>query len=400
MKIAVIGGGASGLAAAIKAASDGAEVTVFEKNDRVGKKLLATGNGRCNLMNAGGPRYHHGAALARTLLKRFGEKEIRAFFDECGLVIAKEPEEDGRLYPACGQAAAVLDALRWRVERAGVRMRTGGACQSVRRSKGRFLVVTDQEETAFDAVILACGSPAGGGMDSYHLASTFGHTLVTPVSALCPIECDMRPFRALKGIRAQAILSLYGNGAFLSCAGGECLFTEDGLSGICAMQLAADAQEALRRGRCEIRMDLSPLLGFCARRHFYSREPVAPHEKAALSWLQTRRERIGDAHMLRGALARPMAELIEKSGSVEQMARMLTAWPFCVTGIRSRSAQVIRGGIAADEVDEMTLESRLVPGLYLCGEMLDVDGDCGGYNLMFAWASGFAAGEAAARRKE
>ncbi len=400
MKIAVIGGGASGLAAAIEAAEGGADVTVFEKNDRVGKKLLATGNGRCNLMNAGPPRYHHGARLAGALLQCFDETSIRAFFDACGLVIAREPEEDGRFYPACGQAAVVLDALRWRTEKAGVQIRTGNACQSIKRSAGRFLVTAGGETAAFDAVILACGSPAGGGTDAYHLASAFGHTLIPPTPALCPLECDMRTFRALKGIRVQAILSLYGNGHFIACAGGECLFTDSGLSGICAMQLAAQAQDALKEGLCEIHMDLSPLLDFCPRRHFYASKPADNHEKTALSWLEERRARIGDTHLLRGALSRPMAEMIEKNNRLADMARMLTAWPFRVTGVRAQSAQVIRGGVASDEVDEETLESCRMPGLYFCGEMLDVDGDCGGYNLMFAWASGLAAGQAAARRKE
>jgi len=147
-------------------------------------------------------------------------------------------------------------------------------------------------------------------------------------------------------------------------------------------------------------MDLSPLLGFCPRRHFYASKPADNHEKTALSWLEERRARIGDTHLLRGALSRPMAEMIEKNNRLADMARMLTAWPFRVTGVRAQSAQVIRGGVASDEVDEETLESCRMPGLYFCGEMLDVDGDCGGYNLMFAWASGLAAGQAAARRKE
>ena len=399
MKVLVIGGGAAGLTASITAAARGAEVTLLEKNDRVGRKILATGNGRCNLMNTGAPAYAHGKDLAETQLSRWGTDGIRAFFDACGLLIAAEPEEDGRLYPACGQAAAVLDALRARAADLKVQVRTDESCTRIEKTKRGFTAHTPGNAYPADRVILCCGSPAGGGSDSYSLATALGHSLVPLVPALCPLECDMRAFRAFKGLRVPAVLSLYAGERFVSRAGGECLFAESGLSGIPAMQLAADAAEAMRNRRCLVRMDLSPLLNLAPRKHFYTRTVPENHEDAALRFLESR------SHLpsgpLRGALPRPMAEYAERTAPTpNDTARLLTSWPFAVTGTRAKNAQVIRGGISAREVDPVTMQSRLVPGLFLCGEMLDVDGDCGGFNLMFAWASALSAGEAAARGKE
>ncbi len=403
MDIIVIGGGASGLAAAVSASEAGARVTVLEKEDRPGKKILATGNGRCNLMNEGEPRYFHGEDTAKRVLGSDAPARLRAFFASCGLRVMSSPEEDGRVYPATGQAASVLDVLRSACARRGVRILTGAPADGILPREGVFLVRTAGERFRADRVIVSCGSPAGvrGGEGAYGLLTALGHRMVPLVPALCPLECDMRRLGALKGLRVPAAVTLLLSGRPAAQSGGEILFGDRGISGIAAMQLAADAAEGMERGP-EISLDLSPLLDIAPRDHFRSSpggEPFRrPGDAAAL--LSSRLAFLPREDLLTGLVPRVLAQVLDRDRpDIAALARRLTGFRLGVTGVRSAAAQVMRGGIDTADIDPLTLESRLVPGLYCTGEMLDVDGDCGGYNLMFAFLSGIAAGHAASRAR-
>ncbi len=402
MTVLVIGGGASGMAAAITAARLGAHVTLLEKEDRVGKKLLVTGNGRCNLLNDGPAAYYHGRALAKALLGDSGPSRLRAFFESCGLRVMRTPEEDGRVYPACGQAAAVCDALRFTCERAGVRIRTGIRVERVQADPGRGISVSGSFGTLWgDRAVFACGSPAGkaSAFGAYGLLEALGHPVTPLVPALCPLECDMRTLKGLKGLRTPAVLTLLRSGRPLAQAGGECLFQEQGISGICAMQLAADAFEALDRGAA-LHVDFSPLMDLRDRGHFHlaaGEEIPPPNAGPVLRLLEERSAFLPRERLLSGLLPRVLADVLDRGRpSLEALAGLLTAFPLTVTGVRAAQAQVIRGGMDLKSFHPNTLESVLLPGLYCCGEMLDVDGDCGGFNLMFAFLSGIRAGEGAA----
>ena len=403
MNILIIGGGASGMAAAVTAAGLGARVTLAEKEDRVGKKLLATGNGRCNLLNDGPLFYYHGRALAARLAGSDGPARVRAFFDACGLRVMRRPEEDGRVYPACGQASAVCDALRFACERKGVTVLTGARVDRVTfvpgkgfKAQGAFGTLTG------DRVIFACGSPAGtrSPAGSYRLLEDLGHPVTSLSPALCPLECDMRGLGALKGLRVPAVLTLTKNGRAVAQAGGECLFQDYGISGICAMQLSADAWDVLPGGNVALRLDFSPLLDLADRRHFHfgAGEAFAnPDPLPVLRLLEERLRFLPRERLLCGLLPRVLADAADRGRPApDVLASRLTAFPIPVTGVRESAAQVTRGGMDLSRFDPDTLESRLCPGLYCCGEMLDVDGDCGGFNLMFAFLSGIRAGECAA----
>ncbi len=401
LDVLVVGGGAAGLAAALSAAAEGARVTVLEKEDRPGKKLLKTGNGRCNLMNVGPPAYFNGEPLALSVLGPNGPDRLRAFLSGCGLRVMSAPEEDGRVYPASGQAASVLDALRFACARRSVRVFTGRAVTGIQRTGDAFRVRAGDEVFTARRVIAACGSPAGvrDREGAYHLLTALGHRMIPLIPALCPLECDMRGLGALKGLRVPAVLTLKADGIPVTQAGGEALLSESGVSGIAAMQLSCDAA-ARSAARRTLSMDFSPLMDLAPRTHFHRDGSGAPPPDAGAvkALLDARLAILPRGDLFTGLLPRVLAEVIDRDRPEPRaLARRLTAFEMTVTGVRASAAQVMRGGIDTAQFDPLTLESLPVPGLYCAGEMLDVDGDCGGFNLMFAFLSGIAAGRAAAR---
>ena len=400
MDILVIGGGASGLAAAVSASS-AARVTVLEKEERPGKKILATGNGRCNLMNDGDPRYFHGEKFAGAVLGPDGPRRLRAFFGELGLNVMSRAEEDGRVYPATHQAASVLDVLRAACARRGVRILVSSPADSIETRNGVFRVRAGGEWHSADRVIAACGSTAGTGerKGSYGLLTGLGHPMVPLIPALCPLECDMRSLGALKGLRVPAVVTLKADGAPVAQAGGEVLFGDRGLSGIAVMQLSADAAER-SASRVTLSLDLSPLLDISPRDHFrfVSGRDVFRSPGDAEALLAARLTYLPREDLLTGLLPRVLAGVLDRGRpGVKELAKRLTDFSLTVTGVRADAAQVMRGGIDTALFDPSTMESRRVPGLFCTGEMLDVDGDCGGFNLMFAFLSGIAAGKSCVR---
>ena len=396
-QVIVIGGGPAGMAAAIAAARRGEETLLLERLDRVGKKLLATGNGRCNLMNRSAPAYPGGEAFARQVLARCGEKELEAFFRSLGLRL--RTEDMGRVYPASGQAASVLDALRLALAREGVALRTAAPVQGLAKSctSGFTLTLPDGPLSA-RRVIAAGGGKAqpklGSDGSCYGLLTGLGHALRRPFPALTQIETDAAPLRGLAGIRVKAEAWVTQRGRELRRTRGEALFADYGLSGVCVMQLARFAQ-----GReTALHLNLLPALGLesaaeCASELAGRR---ARWPDASLEQLFTGLcvSRLGAA-LLRcagvGPLSRPMASLTD--GEIRALTALTADLALPVRGVKGfDSAQVTAGGVPWEEFSPDNLESRLCPGLYAAGEVLDVDGDCGGFNLMFAFASGILAG--------
>ena len=402
--VIVIGGGAAGLTAALSASEKGARATVLEASPRVGRKLLATGNGRCNLANAGPARYFGGAGLARAVLDECPVERVLSAFHAWGLVTVEE--DGGRIYPGCGQAAAVLDVLRGEAEKRGVRVICDAPVQKLEKTKFGLRACTPQGAFDAAAVIAACGGMAGGklGHDggAYRLLTDLGHTLAPPQPALTQIITEKQAVKGLAGLRLPAVLTLCDGVKPLEAAQGEMLFTEYGVSGVCAMQLSRRAGEMLRAGkRPTLYLDFSPMLGLIPR--VYDRVPAEDPMRRVpqvLACLEGRRHILSGDDVLRGLAPRLLSQRLQGL-SLPDMARNLAAYPVPVTGVRGlEHAQVTAGGIRTEEFDEHTLASRLVPGLFAAGEMLDVDGDCGGFNLQFAFASGLVAGESAARFAE
>lgn len=394
----IIGGGAAGMAAAIAAAEAGGRVTLIERQSRVGRKLLATGNGRCNLSNraAGDWTHYHGEqpGFSRAALARYGVEDTLAWFRALGLITVEEP--DGKLYPYSNMAGSVLDVLRFALERPGITVRCGERVTALRRERGGFAVETETDRLRAGRVILAAGGCAGaklGGVtDGYQLAAALGHSRTALHPALVQIKTDPTYPRALKGVKADAAVHLLRGRECLAETRGEILFTEYGVSGPAIFELS----RAAATGGEGLRLSLDLLSGWT--------------EAETAAWLRARR-RAGlseTAQLLTGTLHTRLGQTVCRAagftnqppetltdGDLDRIARSLRGFSLPVTGVCGfDQAQVTAGGLRTAEFDAETLESRLVPGLFAVGEVLDVDGDCGGFNLQWAWSSGRAAGGA------
>ena len=394
----IIGGGAAGMAAAIAAAEAGGRITLIERQSRVGRKLLATGNGRCNLSNraAGDGTHYHGEqpGFSRAALARYGVEDTLAWFRALGLITAEEP--DGKLYPYSNMAGSVLDVLRFALERPGITVRCGERVTALRRERGGFAVETETDRLRAGRVILAAGGCAGaklGGVtDGYQLAAALGHSRTALHPALVQIKTDPTYPRALKGVKADAAVHLLRGRECLAETRGEILFTEYGVSGPAIFELS----RAAATGGEGLRLSLDLLSGWT--------------EAETAAWLRARR-RAGlseTAQLLTGTLHTRLGQTVCRAagftnqppetltdGDLDRIARSLRGFSLPVTGVCGfDQAQVTAGGLRTSEFDPETLESRLVPGLFAVGEVLDVDGDCGGFNLQWAWSSGRAAGGA------
>ena len=394
----VIGAGASGMAAAIRAGECGYHVTLLEKGQKPGRKLLATGNGRCNLCNTGAPVYFGEADFALKVLQQCGASRVLNTFDRWGLQTIQE--EEGRVYPACGQAQAVLDVLLCRLNEIHASIETDSEVIRIRKEQGLFRVMTaDYREFVAERCILATGGMAGGRLgceySAYQLAASLGHRMTDLSPALVPIMTDKGSVRSLAGLRVPAIVTLMDGKQPVSAAQGEVLFADYGLSGICVMQLASECDALLDMGRSpRLKVDFSPLLNVCPRK--YGRLDVSqmPDWRAAVDALLRRRAMLVPEErvlvgLLPAALARRFADV-----PLKNLADRLCGYIIPVQGIRSMEyAQVTHGGVFAQDVDPQTMQSKCCEGLYLTGEMLNVDGDCGGFNLLFAFATGLLAGE-------
>lgn len=414
--ILIIGGGASGLAAACVALKAGATVRVLEARDRVGRKLLATGNGRCNLLNAGEPIYFGDTAFALHVLRHCPLERVEQFFERLGLTLTREGD---LVYPATLQATSVLDALLAPIEQSPrADIRCGEEALEISRQADGFTVRTrgGQVYTA-RKVIAAAGGPAQprlSGADSlFDTLRALGHRVAPCRPALTALLTDKRALHGLKGLRVPARCTLAVKGRPVAVTEGEVLFAQDAVSGVCVMQLSRAAGEALTRGeQPTLYLSFAPLLGLTPRamRRVPQAEhtPIGADAPMVLTWLEQRaaamsREGLlaeddGTARLLTGALPRQLMAPLQGQ-SLKGCAQLLSAMPFQVTALRGFDhAQVAAGGIDPEDVDPRDMQSRLVPGLHLTGELLNVDGDCGGHNLLFAWATGLLAGEAAGHR--
>ena len=392
--------------AAVTAARAGAPVVVLEAQERPGRKILATGNGRCNLTNVNcSPGRYRGAdpRFAAAALDSFPVDRTVAFFESLGVLTVVEAA--GRVFPRTGQASTVLDALRFEAQRLGVEMRTQAAVEAVTAAGGLFRLRTGGGCLETRRVIFATGGrtmPGLGGSDrGIRMLHSLGHRATSLYPVLVPLTTSCRFNRQLKGVKVEARVRLDVDGKTAGQDAGEVLFTDYGLSGPPVIQLSLAACTALQeRKSVTLTLDLFAdreeewLAGHIARR--LADRPDTPVETAMIGLVHKRliqvvlRETgVTDPH----AGCRSVAD--DMCG---KLAQLLKAWNFPVTGALSwNEAHVTAGGLSTAEYEPATLESRLHPGLYACGEMLDVTGECGGYNLQWAWSSGHAAGLHAAR---
>lgn len=397
MTVIVIGGGASGMAAALSAAKNGNKVLILERQNRVGRKLLATGNGRCNLTNMNmdlGFFHSQQPEFFRSVLTRFDTKKTLELFHALGLVTVAE--SSGRVYPLSDQAGSVVDVLRFALDAAGVTVMTGCEVSAVYPLQTGFEVVTDTERYTADKVIICCGGMAGsklGGVKlGYDLLKNLGHSVTKLYPSLVQIKTDDTYVKSLKGVRADAAVTLYQGSSVIAKSSGEVQFTEYGVSGPAIFEISRAA--SVNKGGLAVHLDLLRSMTADDIRALISRRievmPDLTAENLLTGILHNRLGRI----VLRSVgfdLNRPVTSFdLREIGSIVDAIKSFTLE--IIDTLSFESAQVTAGGAKTDQFDPETLESRIVPGLYAAGEVLDVDGDCGGYNLQWAWASGWLAG--------
>ena len=393
----IVGGGASGLTAAISAkrAAPAMQVTLLEGGPRVGKKLLTTGNGRCNLTNAKITlsRYRGGdLAAAERVLSRFDPRATAAFFASLGVPLREEGDQ-GKLYPYSLQAASVVDVLRFECDRLGVETLVEQKAERLTETG----VVTADETYRADRIVIACGGQAaprtGSDGSGYALLKQAGHT-VTPVTpAIVPIRTETEPIRAVKGLKVDGVVTASARGESRREAG-EILFTEYGLSGPPILQLSG---LVAAMGGAELTLDLLPeksedwLVSYLRER-----KKTAYGDVAENLFLGLMHKRVGIAVLKRCGVGPNDSAASLGENALRAVARMTKAFRLKATGVCGwDAAQVTAGGVPLSEFDD-SLMSRRRPGLFACGEVLDVTGDCGGFNLQWAWSSGYVAGRSAA----
>ncbi len=401
MKIAVIGGGASGLAAAVFAAraaksfNKSVAINVYDGNPRVGKKILVTGNGRCNFTNENitEKNFHGDTEFASAVYSRFTYKDTEEFFHSLG--VFSKSDNAGRVYPMSFQATAVLDALRQECLSLSINEVCDTKIVSLKKQGSGFVL----NDTMFaDRVILATGGKAapvqGSDGSGFELLRPFGIECAPLLPALVPLNCDNFT-KALKGIRAQGKITLKCDGKVIAEDSGEIQYTDYGLSGIPSMQVSRFAAEKLYESKTVFaHVDSAPYF-------------TAPELKKELFILVKENPEMPLEMLLSGIIPKKLGSYLlsccslninQKIGKlhpsvIEKIVAAVKNKKYKISSVKGFSdAQVTAGGIRAKEINPETMELKKVKGLYVCGEIVNVDGDCGGYNLQWAWSSAYVAG--------
>ncbi len=406
--LVIIGGGAAGLMAAIAAAGELKEggqnkkIAVLESNARIGKKLLATGNGRCNLTNMDvGPAHYHGdVTCLPKILDAYSPQSIIDVFASLGL-LCKEQDE-GRVYPYNAQASAVLDVLRLQLDHFGVEVFCDSPVTSVSKKNSGFEVVSAEKKIGAKRILFTTGGMAypqlGANGSGYDILRSLGHSCTELFPALVQLKTDPRRAKPIRGARSVAAATLLAHGYPVKTVSGEVQFTEQGLSGICIFELSSLICELKDKRNIQISLDLMPEHSV---RQIFS---ILKHRSEIFQKLPTH-------ELLNGCLNKLVGPEVIKTvlpGAPKYAGELKTdelaviadgAKQFCfdiVGTLQWKDAQITAGGVPLKEVDA-TMQSKFCPGLYLAGELLNINGDCGGFNLHWAWSTGLLVGRSAAR---
>lgn len=395
----IVGGGASGLMCAIgaKQKNKNISVAIIEKNDRVGKKLLSTGNGRCNLTHSDITAEKYCGSFKKqsnTIFKKYDTDKLLDIFKKIGLLTFCDNE--GRYYPICKQASAVLDVLRFACERLNVEIFCGENIRSIRNNNGYFSVKTDGNEFISKKLVIANGSKAapklGGNSSSADYLKNFGHSFVPFSPALCPVKVKSEVIKSLKGIRATAKAVLFDkNGKVVKEEIGEVQFSDNSLSGICIFNLSLYTKKDFL-----ISLDLLHDISHTELKSLiYNNRKLFSNQTVDNLLTGIFQKRLGQAVLKESKIAdfsRKCCSLTESE--IENIVRTIKDLHFTVVeNCGFEQAQCALGGVNGHEIDENTMQSKIVKNLYVCGEAIDLCGKCGGYNLHFAFASGITAGE-------
>ena len=404
MVVGIIGAGASGMAAALAAAeNENAAVILMERQARVGRKLQATGNGRCNLSNVyakdGGYHGEH-PEFVLPAIQAFDPEMTLGWFAGLGLYTVTEPS--GKVYPYSDQANSVVDVLRLGLCKPNITLKLGFEAEKIQKTETGFSVVSREETVICDKLIVACGglagSKLGGTMSGYKLLGKLGHKSTRLRPSLVQVKTDWPGVTALKGVRANCHIGILKDGKLFRESTGELQLTEFGISGPVVFEISRDV--CYGPGEWTAKIDFLPDWTEERLRNELNRRRSSdlPMEELLTGILHNRLGRV--LTKTAGVKGKNFArELSDREA--EGVCQIVKALEIGLTEpLGMDSAQVTAGGICTDQFDEKTMESRLIPGLYACGEVLDIDGDCGGYNLQWAWSSGRCAGLHAGKEAE
>jgi len=398
--IIIIGGGASGLISAIAAARKGSKVLILERMDKIGRKILATGNGKCNFTNSDmKPSYYRGENIdiCHTVLKHFSYEQSTKFFKELGIL----PRiKQGYTYPFSEQASSILDVLRLALAHLQVVINTGEEILNVLHQGNGYVIKSANHIYHCKKLILAAGGMAseklGSNGSGYLLAENLGHRIISPVPALTGLKCKGNIFKELAGVRIEANLTLYLDNKVVCTEQGELQLTQYGISGIPTFQLSRYAAYGLLQNHeVTVNIDLLPEFSHNdIKDYIYSQINLVPYKQLDQLFLGLINKKFNHVLIkIAGLKPRDTIERLTKK-DCDKLSGLIKQFTVSVIDTNGFSnAQVTAGGVSTKEINHLTMESKLCKNLFIVGELLDIDGRCGGYNLQWAWATGYIAGK-------
>lgn len=403
--IAIIGGGASGLMAAFFAARSGANVTLYEHNNSVGKKILASGNGRCNIINTGATHADYAGSDPQFVIYALKQMNFHYFQSLChsiGLLL--DVKEDGRCYPLSNEAKSVLIALKGAVSDAGVTILTESAVTAISKDNSGFIVTSNKQNRCYARVLIATGSEAapqlGATADGYAFARSLKHEIVPTYPSLVQLHLSSKHAPKMAGVKTVAEVTLVIDGKSNMKVIGDILFASYGISGLAILDISQKASYALlHKQRVSLSLNLLPQFDIQTLTNtldkLFTSIPTQTLQNALCGLLPAKIV----SYLLEDAaigLSTTVSSLNPKE--IKKLAHLIGEWKFEVSDTHGfKHAEVSGGGVSTAQVNPKTMESKLVEGLYFAGEVLDIVGRRGGYNFNFAWASGMIAGKEMAK---
>ncbi|MCM0649200.1 NAD(P)/FAD-dependent oxidoreductase [Clostridium swellfunianum] len=406
-EVIIIGGGAAGMMTAILLKDMGIDAAILEGSDRVGKKLLTTGNGRCNITNkyATEDRYHSdNPDFFKYALNAFKVSDTIDFFSSIGLPLTTL--EEGKMYPVSLQASSVLDIMRLALSDRNISIYLNSKVKYIRKTKKGFILETSTNESyECSKVILTCGgkslAPTGSDGSGYAMAKNLGHKVVNPIPGIVQLKLHYQNLKALSGVKFNGIAELLIDNELVKREFGEVLFTDYGISGPPILQLSRTASYALSKGiKTSLKINIMYTMKYDELENFLETHFALFSHRS-----------VHDCFI--GIINKKLIPVILKEAGItdihkaawdlnyrekKNLYNLLTSWEFAVTDTNGFSnAQVTAGGVDTKDVNPETMQSLLIPNLYFAGEILDVDGDCGGFNLQWAWSSAYVAANAASK---
>ncbi len=402
-EIAVIGGGASGMMAAITARKSGKEVIILERKDRILKKVLITGNGRCNITNVNANISNYfgkNISSVENILNSFNPQDTMDFFNGLGIICNEENR--GKVYPLSGQASSVVDALRFEAERLGVRIETEFYVRKIEKEGFKFKIYSEErKKIEAGRVIIAAGGQSypelGSNGSGFELAKELGHSVTRLSPSIVQLKTEKNQVKGLQGIKTDVAVTAYGDNKKICIYDGELLFTDYGISGNVVFNISF-VMPLYKNVEFEI--------DFMEKFDYNELYEILKERKKIMSHLTME-------NYFNGMINKKLGQFLSKVSGIEKLSKpvkdlndseirklctVLKKYRVKIldtTGFKN--AQITAGGVSLDEVNPETLESKIVKGLYFSGEVLDVYGECGGFNLQWAWASGYIAGKNAAK---